>query len=36
MQCGDIWDDAYAVVVERLEFDEPYDVSRAKVKQVIV
>ena len=36
MQCGDIWDDAYAVVVERLEFDEPYDVSRAKVKKVIV
>ena len=36
MQCGDIWDDAYAVVVERLEFDEPYDVSRAKVKLVIV
>ena len=36
MQCGDTWDDAYAVVAERLEFDEPYDVSRAKVKQVIV
>ena len=36
MQCGDTWDDAYAVVAERLEFDEPYEVSRAKVKQVIV
>ena len=36
MQCGDTWDDAYAVVAERLEFDQPYDVSRAKVKQVIV
>ena len=36
MQCGEIWDDAYAVVAERLEFDEPYKVSRAKVKQVIV
>lgn len=36
MLCGDSWDDAYAVVAERLEFDEPYDVSRAKVKQVIV
>ena len=36
MQCGDTWDDAYAAVAERLEFDEPYDVSRAKVKQVIV
>ena len=36
MQCGDTWDDAYVVVAERLEFDEPYEVSRAKVKQVIV
>ena len=36
MRCGDTWDDAYAVVAERLEFDEPYEVSRAKVKQVIV
>lgn len=36
MQCGDTWEDAYAVVAERLEFDEPYEVSRAKVKQVIV
>ena len=36
MQCGDTWDDAYAVVAERLEFDEPYEVSRAKVKQVII
>ena len=36
MQCGDTWYDAYAVVAERLEFDEPYEVSRAKVKQVIV
>ena len=36
MQCGDTWDDAYAVVAERLEFDEPYEVSRVKVKQVIV
>ena len=36
MQCGDTWDDAYAVVAERLEFDEPYEVSRAQVKQVIV
>ena len=36
MQCGDTWDDAYAVVAERLDFDEPYEVSRAKVKQVIV
>ena len=36
MQCGDSWGDAYAVVAERLEFDEPYEVSRAKVKQVIV
>ena len=36
MQCGDTWDDAYAVVAERLEFDERYEVSRAKVKQVIV
>jgi len=36
MQCGDTWDDAYAVVAERLEFDEPYEVSRAKVKHVIV
>lgn len=36
MQCGNTWDDAYAVVAERLEFDEPYEVSRAKVKQVIV
>ena len=36
MQCGDTWDDAYAVMAERLEFDEPYEVSRAKVKQVIV
>ena len=36
MQCGDTWDDAYAVVAERLEFDEPYEVSRAKVKQMIV
>ena len=36
MHCCDTWDDAYAVVAERLEFDEPYDVSRAKVKQVIV
>ena len=36
MQCGDTWDDAYAVVAERLEFDEPHKVSRAKVKQVIV
>jgi len=36
MQCGDTWDDAYAVVAERLEFDEPYEVSRAKVKQVVV
>ena len=23
MQCGDTWDDAYAVVAERLEFDDP-------------
>jgi len=36
MQCGDTWDDAYAAVAARLEFDEPYEVSRAKVKQVIV
>ena len=36
MQCGDTWEDAYAAVAERLEFDEPYEVSRAKVKQVIV
>ena len=36
MRCGDTWDDAYAVVAERLEFDEPYEISRAKVKQVIV
>ena len=36
MQYGDTWDDAYAVVAERLEFDEPYELSRAKVKQVIV
>jgi hypothetical protein len=36
MLCGDSWDDAYAAVAERLEFDEPYEVSRAKVKQVIV
>ena len=36
MQCDDSWDDAYAVVAERLEFEEPYEVSRAKVKQVIV
>ena len=36
MRCVDTWDDAYAVVAERLEFDEPYEVSRAKVKQVIV
>ena len=36
MQCGDTWDDAYAVVAERLEFDEQYEVLRAKVKQVIV
>ena len=36
MLCGDSWDDAYAVVAERLEFDEPYEVSSAKVKQVIV
>ena len=33
---SDTWDDAYAVVAERLEFDEPYEVSRAKVKQVII
>ena len=36
MQCGDSWDDAYAAVADRLEFDEPYEASRAKVKQVIV
>jgi hypothetical protein len=36
MQCGNTWEYAYAVVAERLEFDEPYEVSRAKVKQVIV
>ena len=36
MKCGDTWDDAYAVVAERLEIDEPYEVSRVKVKQVIV
>jgi len=36
MQCGDTWDDAYAVVAERLDYDEPYEVLRAKVKQVIV
>ena len=36
MKCGDTWDDAYAVVAERLEIDEPYEVSRAKVKQVVV
>ena len=36
MQCGETWDDAYVVVAERLEFDEPYEASRAKVKQVIV
>ena len=36
MHCGDTWDDAYAVVAEGLEFNEPYKVSRAKVKQVIV
>lgn len=29
MLCSDTWDDAYAVVAERLEFDEPYEVSRA-------
>ena len=36
MLCSDTWDDAYAAVTERLDFDEPYEVSRAKVKQVIV
>lgn len=36
MQCGDTWSDAYQVLVDRLELDEPSDVTRDKVKQLIV
>ena len=36
MQCGYTWEDAYAAVAERLEYDEPYELLRAKVKQVVV
>lgn len=32
MQCGDTWEDAYAAVARLLEYDEPYDLLRSKVK----
>jgi len=36
MHCGDTWSDAYQVLVDRLALDEPSELTRSKVKQLIV
>ena len=36
MHCGDTWSDAYQVLVDRLALGEPSELTRSKVKQLIV